>query len=196
MQLAFSMQQFTWFSTSKASSYFFQTSSLFPATSSKALFNPCFHPIPSTINLCCPTLPLQVLCSFQPNKKIPPHPQQNKFTSCCWGGEHPPPTPSHTLGLYLPVLTVPTPLSACAASTHSLLYLWEIIPSPALTTNRLSGYDSALPITLKPLQARSQHPCLGALASKCQFHVFPSWDIFVCFLQAQGLRNISVGLSK
>lgn len=186
------MQQFYWFSINKASSHFFQTSSLFPATSSKAISTrtSCQTPTVQASHL---ALPLQTCCSSWPlkngnpfqNIKIkikmqrekPTPPTKTSFSSWWEAQQRCYPVPQPTSAL----LAAPTPPPSHVVSTHNLLCPRYDVKFPFHNTHRVFGCNPALPSALRPPQTKSQHPCWGAVVPKRRFQALPGRFLFILF---------------
>lgn len=104
-----------------------------PCKQHQSPFEPALPPVPSSTDLCCPTLPLQTLCSFQPIKKNNPHPSKKRL-------------PHRTKQTYFP-----RPLGG----TH------HHQPHPTPRAWICPGHGSALAAAREPLQTRPRHPSLG-----------------------------------
>lgn len=198
------MQQFYWFSINKASSHFFQTSSLFPATSSKAISTrtSCQSPPVQASHL---ALPLQTCCSSWPLKngnpfqkikiKIkmqrekPTSPTKTSFSSWCEAQQRCYPVPQ------------PTSASPCSTHTSSLARCLNTPPALPAVRCEVSLPQHPQSIWVRPCPPQCSQTSPNQISAPMLRRCGPketissiTWEIFVHFVQPRGLRSISGGL--
>lgn len=194
------MQQFYWFNINKASSHLFQTSSLSPATSSKAILTAASCQSPP-VQASHPTPPLQTCCSFWPLKKQQP-PSKKKETQ----REKPDPPTKTSFSSWWEAqqrcYPVPQPTSASPRGAHTSSLARCLNTRPALPAVRceVSFPQHRQSIWVRPCSpqcSQSSPDQISAPWLRCcgrrETISSITWEIFVHFVQPRGLRSISVG---